>query len=165
MCCTTKHAYSYMIQAAGQWHSIVIDGVKILLTGNELPWYRDADKSGDAPDDVFDLRILLSHSPDQISWAKVRGFDLMFAGHTHGGQIAFPLIGPIVAPSKYGVRYAAGTYQIEDMIMHVSRGISGDEPIRLCCPPELGLFTIRSSQLKEGSGNSTRTVPKTVAQV
>ena len=87
---------------------------------------------------------MLSHSPDQIDWAQPYGFDLIFAGHTHGGQIAIPYIGPIVAPSKYGVYYASGTFQVGKSLMHVSRGISGDEPIRLFSPPELGCFTIRS---------------------
>ncbi|MEM9413827.1 MAG: hypothetical protein AAGA30_22150, partial [Planctomycetota bacterium] len=79
---------------------------------------------------------------DQIEWARDNNFDLVFAGHTHGGQIAFPVVGPIVAPSKFGVLYASGTFQVGTTIMHVSRGISGDEAIRICSPPELGLFTV-----------------------
>jgi len=137
-----------LTQASGKWHDIEIDGVNVRLTGNELPWYPDVEKLG-AESKPPGLKILLSHSPDQLDWAKTRGFDLMFAGHTHGGQIALPIVGPIVAPSKYGVLYAAGTFEIEGMIMHVSRGISGDEPIRICCPPEVGLFTIQSSRAEE----------------
>jgi len=137
-----------LTQASGKWHDIEIEGVNVRLTGNELPWYPDVEKLG-TEFRPPDLKILLSHSPDQLDWAKNRGFDLMFAGHTHGGQIAFPIVGPIVAPSKYGVLYAAGTFEIEGMIMHVSRGIAGDEPIRICCPPEVGLFTIQSSRIEE----------------
>ena len=132
-----------LIQAAGAWHEIDVDGAKIMVTGNELPWYRAVRQlPPPAEQPKSDLAILLSHSPDQIDWAKGYDFDLMFAGHTHGGQIAFPIIGPIVAPSKYGVRYASGTFQIGSTLMHVSRGISGDEPIRVNSPPELGLFTL-----------------------
>lgn len=132
------------IQVSGHWVE-VHDGESIIqLTGNELPWFKDAERLADVPENECDLRILLSHSPDQIDWAKKYEFDLMFAGHTHGGQIAFPLIGPIVAPSKYGVLYASGTFQIGSMLMHVSRGVSGDEPIRFCSPPELGLFTLEA---------------------
>ena len=134
-----------LIQASGKWSEVQYRGNRIQITGNELPWYPAAESLPDSDRKGVDLRILLSHSPDQLDWALERGFDLMFAGHTHGGQIAFPLIGPIVAPSKYGVRYASGTFQIGEMLMHVSRGISGDEPIRFCSPPELGLFTIRSN--------------------
>ncbi len=142
---------SGLIQASEKWHEVVFKGCKIQLTGNELPWYRDANSLPETERGNADLRILLSHSPDQVEWARDREFDLMFAGHTHGGQIAFPVIGPIVAPSKYGVLYASGTFQIDKMIMHVSRGISGDETIRFCSPPELGLFTIRSKHHTKGA--------------
>ena len=91
-----------------------------------------------------EFRVLMSHSPDQVNWAKPYQFDLMFAGHTHGGQIRLPLVGPLVAPSRFGVKYCAGTFQIGPMLMHVSRGLSGEDMIRINCPPELGLFTLRS---------------------
>ena len=137
-----------LVRVAGSWHTVVHNGSEIFITGNELPWFPGAEKlplrlSGTKAG----LKILLSHSPDQIEWARPHGFDLIFAGHTHGGQVALPIIGPIVAPSRYGVLYAAGTFQINDSVMHVSRGISGDEPVRFFSPPELGLFTIRSTRV------------------
>lgn len=135
-----------LIQASAQWHETKFGGKSIHITGNELPWYCDADSLPAEPNSNSDLKILLSHSPDQLDWARARDFDLMFAGHNHGGQIALPWFGPLVAPSKYGVLYAAGTFKIGKLLMHVSRGISGDEPIRICSPPELGLFTIRSTR-------------------
>jgi len=136
-----------LVAVAGAWHEVDVNGAKIAITGNELPWFRAVDRlppPSEQPDS--DLAILLSHSPDQIGWARDYKFDLMFAGHTHGGQIAFPVIGPIVAPSKYGVRYAAGTFQMGPTLMHVSRGISGDEAIRVNSPPELGLFTLTAKK-------------------
>ena len=138
-----------LVAVSGAWHEVDVDGVKIAITGNELPWYRAADQLP-PPDQQpeSDFAILLSHSPDQFEWARDYKFDLMFAGHTHGGQIAFPLIGPIVAPSKFGVRYASGTFQIGSMLMHVSRGISGDEAIRVNSPPELGLITLTAKPEK-----------------
>lgn len=136
-----------MIQAAGRWRSLKYQGCEILIAGNELPWYSGAEVLPTHPRlEPAALQILLSHSPDQIDWARPYEFDLMFAGHTHGGQIAFPLIGPVVAPSKYDVRYASGTFQIGSMLMHVSRGLAGDDPIRFNSPPELGCFTIESSR-------------------
>ena len=129
----------------GESHSIDINGCRVSLAGNELPWYDGAESLDAKSIPSADLRILLSHSPDQLQWAKPFDFDLIFAGHTHGGQIALPLVGPIVAPSKHGVLYAAGTYQIGDTVMRVSRGISGDECIRINCPPELGYITLRKA--------------------
>lgn len=144
-----------LIQSAGQWHDVSFQGGTIQITGNELPWYLDAENLPPKESESPRLRILLSHSPDQLSWGCEREFDLMFAGHTHGGQVAFPWIGPIVSPSKYGVRYASGTFRIGKMLMHVSRGTSGDEPIRWNSPPELGLFTIRSKHVMNRDGEAT----------
>jgi predicted MPP superfamily phosphohydrolase len=135
----------------GKWERLEIEGVGIYLAGNELPWFAGAEDLSKRPhqvhgesgmEDLPCLKILLSHTPDQITWAKDYDFDLIFAGHNHGGQIAIPYIGPIVAPSRHGVLYASGTFAIGDAVMHVSRGLSGDECIRINCPPEVGLFTI-----------------------
>lgn len=128
------------------WVNLNFHGGELQLAGNELPWFSGAEKlPRPSNESKSSFKILLSHAPDQWGWAQHYGFDLMFAGHTHGGQIVFPLIGPIVAPSRFGVKYAAGTFQKGDMLMHVSRGISGDKPIRINCPPEIGLITVRSS--------------------
>ena len=42
------------------------------------------------------FRLLLSHTPDNFPWAQEQGVELMLAGHNHGGQIVFPIIGPLV---------------------------------------------------------------------
>ena len=126
-----------------KFNTIEIDGVRVSLVGNELPWYAGAESIGTESQPSEAFQILLTHSPDQIEWAKPFNFDLIFAGHNHGGQIALPFIGPIVAPSKYGVLYASGTFEIGSATMHVSRGLSGDECIRINCPPEIGCFTLR----------------------
>ncbi len=113
-------------------------GARLFLTGNELPWFKPTETGPLLPDRANEpLRILLSHSPDQFRWAQQHRFQLMLAGHTHGGQICFPGIGPIVSPSFYGVRYAAGSFDLSPTLLHVSRGISGKTPLRYGCPPEL----------------------------
>lgn len=135
-----------LIDLSGRWVRREIHGQSVLLAGNELPWIKPAADLGNCPpgeDGERDFRILLSHSPDQHLWAIEREIDLMLAGHTHGGQIRFPLIGPILAPSRYGVRYAAGTFHLPPTVMHVTRGLSGLQPIRLNCPPELTKLVLR----------------------
>jgi len=125
-------------------------GCPILLAGNELPWYTPAANMQDAPDEhngYRPFRILLTHTPDQLNWARLNDFDLMLAGHTHGGQVRFPLIGPILSPSRFGVRYASGTFHSRPTILHVSRGISGTRPLRLNCPPELTKLVLRSGDV------------------
>ena len=119
-----------------------------MLAGNERPWFgelpevprRTCDEDGTPI-----LRILLSHSPDQIPWARQQKFDLMFAGHTHGGQIRFPILGPIVAPSHFGVKYASGVFHESPTLLHVSRGVSGLDPIRINCLPEVTKITLRAA--------------------
>ena len=138
-----------MVGVSGTWQTVSIKGATIAIAGNELPWYpyakglRDYEQpvGSDADGDGL-LKILLSHSPDQCTWARRYNFDLMLAGHTHGGQARIPVIGPFVAPSRFGVRYAGGTFMVGEMLMHVTRGISGDKCIRINCPPEIGLITL-----------------------
>lgn len=112
----------------------------VLLAGSELPWI------GNAPPSVehagVDLRILLSHSPDQYRFGQKCGYDIMLSGHTHGGQVVLPIIGPVYAPSLYGVSFAAGLFQLDKMTMHVSRGIGAKDPLRLNCRPELTCLEI-----------------------
>ena len=62
-------------------------------------------------------------------------FDLMLAGHTHGGQIRFPLVGPVVCPSRHGTKYASGFFTSRPTLLHVSRGTASLFPYRLNCPP------------------------------
>ena len=112
----------------------------VLLAGSELPWI------GVAPPSVqhagADLRILLSHSPDQFRFAQKCGYDVMLSGHTHGGQVVLPVIGPVYAPSIYGVSFAAGLFQLNKLTLHVSRGIGAKDPLRLRCRPELTCLEI-----------------------
>lgn len=123
---------------------------KIELLGNELPWLdRNQQPNSNPPfseppaSDV--LRLGVSHSPDQIRWARRHNIDLMLAGHTHGGQVRFPGVGPIVAPSMNGSKFASGVFHLPPTLMHVSRGIAGTHPLRWRCTPEITLLTIRTN--------------------
>jgi len=121
--------------------------IQLLLAGNELPWIGPAPDLQIAPPPAAEggpVRILLAHSPDQFRWARRHQFDLMLAGHTHGGQVRVPLIGPILTPSRSGVRYSGGVFYRPPTVLHVSRGISAEWPLRWNCPPEVVLVVLRS---------------------
>ncbi len=141
-----------MIDLGGRWQTVQIDAENrrrgsVLLAGNELPWFVPAaDLRGVPPADPERpvLKIAVAHSPDQIDWARHFDFDLMLAGHTHGGQICLPLIGPVFSPSRYGVKYAAGTFFEDPTLLHVSRGLSGTRPLRFNCQPELALLILQT---------------------
>ena len=129
----------------------------VILCGNERPWFErhvgDCWQRGPlaAPDADRSLKLALSHSPDQHPWARELGVDLMLAGHTHGGQVRIPGIGPIIAPSRYGSRFASGVFRLPPMVMHVSRGLSGTQPLRWRCLPEISLLTVVPAHLAASS--------------
>jgi len=148
-----------LIDLGGRWTTVSFAGRTIVLAGNELPWYVPAADMENVPlrfNGRTALRILLSHSPDQIDWARNFAFDLMLAGHTHGGQICFPWLGSIVAPSRLGTRYASGTYDLPPTVLHVSRGISSLTPVRWNCPPELSVLRLCGTTPRSPSATADR---------
>lgn len=116
------------------------EGTPIVLCGDERPWMNG--EAAPLPYSQDSLILALIHSPDRFDWAVANDVQLVLAGHNHGGQVCFPLIGPLLCPSKHGVRYAAGSFRRGKTAMHVSRGTSSLFPIRFLCPPELGLITL-----------------------
>ncbi|MCA9245902.1 MAG: metallophosphoesterase [Planctomycetales bacterium] len=142
-----------LVDLGGHFKPVSIQGRPVLLAGNELPWFTpaaDVDRFDDDPHAPA-LRVLLAHTPDQIEWAQAKGFQLMLAGHTHGGQFKLPLLGAVLAPSRMGTRYASGVFWESPTVMHVSRGISSLLPIRINCPPELAILTLRPLVIKRQS--------------
>jgi predicted MPP superfamily phosphohydrolase len=93
-----------------------------------------------------DAKILLAHQPDHFKLAKKIGAHLQISGHCHGGQICFPLIGPLVVPSDEGRKYAAGFIREKDSVMFINRGIGGYPPIRTLCPPQVVKLVLKSGK-------------------
>lgn len=93
--------------------------------------------------------ILMAHEPDYADMVLVhprgRLVDVMLAGHTHGGQIRLPFMGPLVLPPM-GKKYAEGLFHLQKMQLYVNRGIGAvGIPFRLNCPPEITMFTLRQA--------------------
>lgn len=90
---------------------------------------------------VAPAKILLSHNPDIIPKLPLT-VDLLLAGHTHGGQIRLPGLGPLVTSSAYGARYAEGWVQAP-MPAFVSRGLGVTAlPFRFACPAEVVIIDL-----------------------
>ena len=88
--------------------------------------------------------IAITHNPDTFPKLPSR-VSLLLAGHTHGGQVWFPLIGAVVQPSDYGQRYARGHVFEQNHHLFITTGIGTSiMPVRFCVPPEIVLLTIET---------------------
>jgi predicted MPP superfamily phosphohydrolase len=130
-----------LVDLGGRCEAIAIGGAELLIAGTERPWF-GVRPSVPARTARSQCRLLLSHTPDELPWALTQDFDLMLAGHNHGGQIRLPYFGALIAPSLYGCRYAGGLYACDGTLLHVSRGVAGIHPVRLNCPPEIALLVL-----------------------
>lgn len=97
-------------------------------------------------DDSF--AILMAHEPDFADTSAATGkFDLQISGHTHGGQVNLPLLGPPVRP-YLGQKYPIGLYKIGNMFQYTNRGLGMARlPIRFNCPPEITIFVLERDNL------------------
>jgi predicted MPP superfamily phosphohydrolase len=87
--------------------------------------------------------VLLAHTPKRLTEAAALSVPLMLSGHTHGGQIVLPGLGPIAA-REFPV--IAGSARRENTTVFVSRGIGTVYvPIRLNCPPEVAILTLQGT--------------------
>ena len=86
--------------------------------------------------------LLLTHSPDIVP-SVPRPVAAIFAGHTHCGQIRFPLVGAISYVSRYGDRFACGDIRDGDQRVFVGAGLGTSIlPLRYRTPPDVWLVTI-----------------------
>ncbi|HEV2835873.1 MAG TPA: metallophosphoesterase [Pyrinomonadaceae bacterium] len=90
-----------------------------------------------------DTIIALTHNPDIFPQVPQR-VPLLLAGHTHGGQVTFPFIGPVVESSEFGNRYVRGHIVENGHHLFVTTGIGTSiVPVRFGVPPEIVLLTIQ----------------------
>ncbi len=111
-------------------------------------------------------RIVLSHNPDTAETLQKYRIDLQLSGHTHGGQIVIPGIGPLYAwvrkigyaipqPLRSWIpfvsagdrvvrhwEWASGLHQVGNNLLYVNRGLGTYAPGRLFCPPEVTVITL-----------------------
>ena len=84
--------------------------------------------------------LALSHDPDTFRRLP-RQATLTLAGHTHGAQVALPLLSRLISPSDY----VAGVLREDGKTMYVSRGVGTTHlPLRFRAPPEIALLTLRA---------------------
>jgi predicted MPP superfamily phosphohydrolase len=89
--------------------------------------------------------ILMAHEPDFADTSAASGrFDLQLSGHTHGGQVVLPVLGPPILP-YLGRKYPGGLYKVGEMFQYTNRGVGmASLPVRINCLPEITIFVLES---------------------
>ncbi len=118
-----------------------------LHMGTWATFQNDMQRATAGYDTAGDL-IVLQHSPDVFAAVNAMNtfgepFKLMIAGHTHGGQIRFPILGSPIVPSSFGQKYSAGVIREKDKTLFVTSGIGMSIlPFRFMVPPEIAVLTL-----------------------
>jgi predicted MPP superfamily phosphohydrolase len=97
---------------------------------------------GRGSSDVVTIGVV--HTPDVVSEWALAGYDLVLAGHTHGGQVRIPGVGAVVTNCALPPALAAGLHRIGGTWLHVSPGLGTGRfsPIRFNCRPEATLLRL-----------------------
>jgi uncharacterized protein len=123
------------------WREVTVRGERCVMVGHEGPWFSPGPDLRGAPEGVF--RLCVSHTPDNFYWGQRNRVGLMLCGHVHGGQIRVPVVGSIFVPSVYGRRFDMGVFEGNGTVMAVGRGLSGKEPLRYRCRPQVMRITLK----------------------
>ncbi len=92
------------------------------------------------------LNLLLSHNPDVFPVATGQGYDLVLAGHTHGGQVTVEILDQALNPARFFTPYVRGLYRIDRSAAYVTRGIGTiGIPARIGAAPEITLLRLRKA--------------------
>jgi uncharacterized protein len=129
-----------------EYERIIRNGQCIYVAGVDDAHFYRADNiekaASEIPNEAFS--ILLSHTPEIYREAALADFNVLLAGHTHGGQICLPGQVPIMVDSVLPRRMAAGAWQYRNLIGYTSVGAGASiVPVRFNCPPEITLHHLR----------------------
>lgn len=96
--------------------------------------------------DAREARILLAHEPQYLQRYNAGGADLVFSGHTHGGQFRLPGLGGLFAPGQgYFPKLSAGIHEKEGTTLVISRGLGNSSvPFRVFNRPEVVSIELKS---------------------
>ena len=130
-------------------HTMTVAGVRVAVAGVDDPHIGrdDHDRIAGPPDGPYDLRLGLTHSPEPrvLDAFAADGYDLVLAGHTHGGQLRLPGYGALVTNCGVDRSRARGASRWgSHMRLHVSAGLgtSPYAPARFSCRPEATLLEL-----------------------
>jgi predicted MPP superfamily phosphohydrolase len=139
------HAMADALREAGitvlhnEGRRVLANGQSLWIAGCDSAWAGHADMQaamlGKLPGEAC---LALIHEPDLAFEAGELGGDLILAGHTHGGQVQFPLVGALYTlRMDPRILIAAGFQRIEEALLHITTGLGHTIPLRFRCPPEV----------------------------
>ena len=107
--------------------------------------YHDIEKAfKNVPGNAF--KIFLSHTPDLYKQASLKGVNCYLCGHTHHGQVQFPLIGPLLLNTRASRKLGMGEWRYENMTGFTGPGVgTSGTPVRFNCSPEITVLELKSS--------------------
>lgn len=125
----------------------------VQITGLDDPHLKRDERALLVRNPAAQLAVCVVHDPAPYLDALTAGFDVIVAGHTHGGQVRFPLIGAVVTNSTLPTRYARGLHRIKEGWLFVNPGLGTSKfaPFRFLCRPEASVL-----HLVEGRMDSNR---------
>jgi uncharacterized protein len=125
--------------------TLAVDGARVQFVGVDPEAYRQGrSRPADRADADADVRVLLCHFPDVVRALPAGVFDLVLAGHYHGGQICVPSPWGKVRLKDLRGTYWEGVYPVRGATLHVSRGLGTSfVPFRLLARPEATVLTLR----------------------
>ncbi|GGB35530.1 metallophosphoesterase [Gordonia jinhuaensis] len=159
------------LDATHTTREIEVNGVRVAAAGVDDPHIeRDRYETvAGRPNPLAHLRLGLTHSPEPRVLDRFAddGYDLVMAGHTHGGQLCVPLFGALVTNCNIDRSRVKGVSNWGSrMKLHVSAGLgtSPFAPYRFCCRPEATLLTLTPVSHGDADFDEAASVPPLAAE-
>jgi uncharacterized protein len=129
-------------------------GVPMEIVGLDDPHIHRVDPRVAPRTAPLEFGLAVVHSPDPAPELVALGYDLVLAGHTHGGQVRLPIVGALVTNCSIPNRMARGLFRLGPGHVHISAGLGTSKyaPFRLFCRPEAAFLELTAGA--DGSGHS-----------
>src|SRR5205823_10279384 len=123
---------------------IKLGSLRTQVTGLDDPHLFRDDRTLLVRDPGADFAVCLVHDPAPYDDAARARYDLIVSGHTHGGQVRFPLVGAVVTNSALPRQLARWDSQVGESCLFVSPGLGTGKfsPFRFLCPPEASVLEL-----------------------